>query len=46
MDSKSIALICQNGPVNEIRNTKEIFPNDRFFRIKAWHTTIDRNQLG
>jgi len=27
MDSKSIALICQNSPVNEIHNTNENFPN-------------------
>jgi len=35
MDSKSIALICQNSPVNETHNTNENFPNARSFRIKA-----------
>jgi hypothetical protein len=46
MDSKSIALVYQNSPVNEIHNTNENFPNAWSFRIMAWQTTIDRNQLG
>lgn len=34
MDSKSIALICQNGPVNEIHNTNENFPNADPFALR------------